>query len=97
VEAENKRQREQEHVDDDLDSASGGHCRRLARRRGRIADDDLGFGGWHGGRREVAPHWGPLPFGGEGSAVATRSLPVSYGREEALRGPRSPPRSSSPC
>jgi hypothetical protein len=86
---ENKRQREQKHVDDDLDSASGGHCRRFARRRGRIADDDLGFGDGMAASRSRAA-LGPSPIRGEGSAVATRS------RRSAM-GVRSPQGATKPA
>ena len=42
VEPEQQREREQQQVHDDLDGARGRHRRRIARRRARIADDDLG-------------------------------------------------------
>src|SRR5712691_1117593 len=44
VEREQPREREQRERDDDVDRAIAGHRRRIARRRGRVLDDDFVFG-----------------------------------------------------
>src|SRR5262249_55745635 len=55
VEAKEPRQGEQQQRDDDLDGAGADHRGRIVRRRGRIVDDDVSFGGghWFFGRGEA--------------------------------------------